>query len=543
MMERKLFSLFAVLAIVGGSLLAAVATEQPGVAQAAPCAGTISIVGNGIRWSGSGGGSATHASMSLPEDAAIGETGNQYVSDWPSDDTRVSHGDEGSILSLDWIHQFGTSSDDEAMSVALDSSGNVYVAGWTHAALPGQTSSGSFDAFLRKYDATGSVVWTRQFGSSASDYAFFVAPDSSGDVYLAGYTQEALAGQTSCGADDAFLVKYDSTGSILWTRQFGSSSDDYASSIGFDSSGNVYVVGETLGTLPGQSSSGSHDAFLMKYDATGSVIWTRQFGTNSEDVAHSLALDSSDNVYAAGYTEGAFIGETSSGGRDAFLRKYNPTGMELWTCQFGSTGDDVAYSVAVDSSGSSYVAGFVGGALPGQTSSGACDAFVLKCGSSGTILWAHQFGSSSDDQARSVSVGSSGNTYIVGYTDGVLPGQVSSGGVDVFLRQCDSTGGVSSTLQFGSSGEDWGYSVATSSVGNVYTAGRTDGVLPGQSSSGGYDAFLGRTGFVSTVGGTSLPTDRLKLILPWLMVGTAVAVGTTLLLVWRRKGGSERSSN
>src|SRR5439155_1266491 len=139
-----------------------------------------------------------------------------------------------------------------------------------------QTSAGGVDAFLRKYDAAGNTLWTRQFGTSADDLADAVAVDGTG-VYMAGFTGGTLPGQTSAGGVDAFLRKYDSSGNVLWTRQFGTSAYDSAVAIAADGT-SVYVAGFTGGTLLGQTSAGGYDAFLRKYDSSGNVLWTRQFG-------------------------------------------------------------------------------------------------------------------------------------------------------------------------------------------------------------------------------------------------------------------------
>src|SRR2546426_439575 len=131
-----------------------------------------------------------------------------------------------------------------AVGIALDASG-VYVSGSISGALPGQTSAGSGDAFLRKYDASGNVLWTRQFGSSDFDQADNVAVDASG-AYVAGVTAGAFPGQTSAGSADAFVIKYDTSGNDLWTRQFGSSTYDLAWGMALDASG-AYVAGGTAG--------------------------------------------------------------------------------------------------------------------------------------------------------------------------------------------------------------------------------------------------------------------------------------------------------
>jgi len=334
---------------------------------------------------------------------------------------------------IGWTRQFGTSDNDYAPGLAVDASGNVYIAGWTEGALPGKSSSGGTDAFIRKYDGSGNEIWTRQFGTSDNDIARGVVVDTSGNVYVAGETRGALPGQTSSGGRDAFVRKYDGSGNEIWTKQFGTPSTDFAKSIAVDASGNVYVAGETWNALPGQSYAGGGDTFVRKYDGSGNEFWTRQFGTFTTDSAYGVTVDTSGNVYVAGTTGGALPEQSSSGGWDAFVRKYDGSGNEIWTRQFGSSATDFAESVAVDASDNVYVAGETWGALPGQTSSGYEDAFVRKYDGSGNELWTRQFGTSTSDVARGVVVDTSDNVYVAGYTFGALPGQSYAGEGDVLL--------------------------------------------------------------------------------------------------------------
>ena len=171
---------------------------------------------------------------------------------------------------------------------------------------------------------------------------------------------------------------------IPWIRQFGAvtSASDYGRAVAVDPSG-VYVAGDTLGTLPGESSAGVSDAFLRNYDRAGNITWTRQFGTILDDLVGAIAVDAS-GVYIAGWTRGTFPSFTTAGGFDAFLRKYDSTGSVLWTHQFGSPGDDFVHGIAIDASGV-YVTGWTYGALPGQTFLGASDAFLQKYDASGNV--------------------------------------------------------------------------------------------------------------------------------------------------------------
>ncbi|MGH2829641.1 MAG: SBBP repeat-containing protein, partial [Actinomycetota bacterium] len=141
----------------------------------------------------------------------------------------------------------------------------------TDGALPGQTSSGFSDSFLRGYDASGTAIWTRQFGTASIDQAFGVAVDGPGNVYVAGLAYGALPGQTSSGFGDAYLRRYDASGAVIWTRQFGTPNHDYALGVAVDGPGNVYVSGYTDGTLPGQTASGGGDAFALKWSQRSCV--------------------------------------------------------------------------------------------------------------------------------------------------------------------------------------------------------------------------------------------------------------------------------
>ena len=207
----------------------------------------------------------------------------------------------------EWVRQFGTEDDEHAHAVAVDASG-VYVVGSVEHA-----------SFVRKYDLDGSELWTRYL-SSDDLVATAVAVDASG-VYVAGSNHGALAGQTNAGTGaDAFVRKYDPDGAELWTRQFGTPPEDWATAVTIDASG-LYVVGLTAGSFTGQTSAGGGDAFIRKYDHGGTKLWTRQFGTSADDSAGAVAVDASA-LYVAGWTEGTLPGQRSGGVYDAFIVKY-----------------------------------------------------------------------------------------------------------------------------------------------------------------------------------------------------------------------------
>ncbi len=222
---------------------------------------------------------------------------------------------------VEWTRQLGTNDNDSARGVSVDNSGNVYVAGRTGGDLDGNTSAGYRDMFLVKYDTGGNKLWTKLLGTNSLDYGWGVSVDGSGNVYVAGDTYGDLDGNTNAGLGDMFLVKYDTGGNKQWTKQLGTGDDDNCWDVSVDSSGNAYVAGSTEGGLDGNTNEGGWDMFLVKYDTTGTKLWTEQLGTGVEDWSSGVSVDSSGNAYVTGYTLGGLDGNINAGGEDVFLVK------------------------------------------------------------------------------------------------------------------------------------------------------------------------------------------------------------------------------
>ena len=419
--------------------------------------------------------------LGSPADAVLGVTSRQTIT--LNDDDPAPTVSYAASVDLGWTDQFGAgdSSFNSADAVAVGADGSLYVGGSTTLGLPGQAHLGNNDAFVRRYDGEGNITWTEQFGTSGYDYVGGLASHASG-LYVVGWTTGALPGQMSDGSFDAFVRKYDSEGNIVWTRQFGSvdrPSHDEARGVAVDDTG-VYVVGKADGKLSGAPEPG---AYLRKYDHDGNEIWTRFFvGDSSSEAADAVALDAS-GVYVVGDAYGSMPGQVGAGRRDAFVRKYDRDGAELWTRQFGTPGDDRAGAVTT-SAGQVYVVG-----VQDQ------DAFVRRYDAEGNLGWSSAFGSPDDDQAEGVAVYASG-LYVVGWTTGVLPGQVTAGGWDAFMRKYDTEGRVVWTRQLG--GEpSWAlpgdrFQDVAAGPSGVFVSGATKGTFPGQTDSGYEDALVSR---------------------------------------------------
>lgn len=422
-----------------------------------------------------------------------------------------------------WIQQFGTSSNDEIRAVATDSAGNLFATGFASGAVLGQSGSGAEDAVVAKYDSAGGLVWAREFGTSSSDFAYSLARVGSG-IVVGGTTPGTLPGQTSSGSNDAFVRLYDDTGTTLWTKQVGTVDSDVVNGVAADGFGHIIAVGWTAGAFSGFSSAGSTDLFVMQLNAsTGAILWTRQFGSSGLDLAQAVAVDSSGNIFVGGDAGGPLSGQTHAGGTDGFVMKLNSSGTALWTHQFGTSGTDHVYGLAVDSGGDAIAGGSTAGTLPGQVSlGGVFDAFARKLyGNDGTALWTTQFGTAGTDEVEDVAVNSAGQVLVGGYTNSTLQGQTSAGGEDGFIQGLNTDGSTILTEQFGTSGNDQVLGVALDANSQIFAGGRTRGSFPGFTNAGITDDFV-----------TKRPAA-----LPEPTVATLLLLGAAGVLAQRRRGG------
>ena len=395
-----------------------------------------------------------------------------------------------------WAHQFGTTRPDQATGVvAVD--GQVYVVGDVIGALPGQTAQGPNDrnAFIRRYDPDGKELWTRQFGSPAGAHDSATGIAVSGfAIYVAGWTSGVLADQQKVGTQDsAFVRRYNVEGDAVWTRQFGTEARVQALGVAADASG-VYVTGsiDCCGfPFPGTLGTSGADAFLRKYDSEGNELWTRQFGTGDSDRATAVAVDGT-GVYVIGVTGGAM--KVQIGHQDNFLMKFDTDGQEIWRTQFGTSMADEANVIALAPSGV-YVGGRTTGSFTGPKADGLWDGYVAQLDRNGMLQWARQFGgkdANGNGRDADVVLGlATGLTAVLvtGAADGALPGQKWVGLQDAFYRTYDFAGNEISTVEFGNGGNDYG-AAASADARGFYVAGSKNGGALGLPPVGDNDAFI-----------------------------------------------------
>ncbi len=405
-----------------------------------------------------------------------------------------------------WTRLLGTSEDDVATALTTAGDGSIYVAGYTNGDLGGQTNSGGRDAFITKYQPDGTQDWTRLLGTSGWDGASALTTGSDGSIYVAGTTEGDLNGQTNSGLSDAFISRFQPDGTQDWTRLLGTSGWDQASALTTGSDGSIYVAGYTYGDLDGQTNSGVADAFISRFQPDGTQDWTRLLGTSNFDQASALTTGSDGSIYVAGTTEGDLDEQTLTGFSDAFVSRFQPDGTQDWTRLLGSDVEN-AYALTTGSDGSIYVAGSTTGNLDGQTNSSSFyayaefDAFISRFQPDGTQDWTRLLGSGEYEGASALTTGSDGSIYVAGSTTGNLDGQINSGMADGFISRFQPDGTKDWTRLLGTSDGDSANAMTTGSDGSIYVAGETRGDLDGQTNSGGGDAFISRL----IVDGTDTP--------------------------------------
>lgn len=386
-----------------------------------------------------------------------------------------------------WTRLAGSVNYDEGYAVAADPSGNCIIAGGTQGSLFSSTS-GRYDMFVGKYDTDGNLLWGRQRGTGEREFAFGVAADSSGNIYATGYTGAALDGQSHVGKWDIYLMKFNPTGDWLWTRQIGTGQDDEGYAVTTDASDNVYITGYVRGDMHGQTRVGSADVFISKYNASGTRLWTRLFGSPEIDQAWAICCDASGNVFVTGYCQGSIEGHPYHANGDLFLAKYDTNGNRLWLRQWGTVNAEHGYSLATADDGSVYVSGYTTGSLYGPQMGGR-DVFLARFDAAGNQLWGRQFGTDEHDQGWGVTMGIDGHLYITGQVAGPIHGNTHFGGLDIFLARYNPEGTHLWTTQVGTASDEWARGVATTSEGVVYLAGTTFGHLDGNTNQGVSDAF------------------------------------------------------
>jgi hypothetical protein len=404
----------------------------------------------------------------------------------------------GGVASAWSTQMAGSSSSDLASSVALDpSTGAIVHAGSTMGPLLQPFLGGLSDAYVISYDASGNVIWSDQFGTGRDDTVAGVATDAAGNVYLAGITEGNLPGamgrpNPTPGFDDVYLRKYDATGNLLWTRQFGGRGEDTVAGIAISPSKEIYVVGSTDALLPRAAGfAGGRDYFLLKFDARGTLLAVEENGSAGDEFGSAVAVGPDGSVYITGSYDGGAPGG-AGGASDLFVAKYDPTLSLVWLDRRGTRQDDRGVGIAVNTFSEVYVAGTSTGNFGGALNAGGLDTLVLRYAPGGARVWSDLRGTAADDFAFGISINASDGPISVGLTRGDLDGAVNAGGDDAFIMQHERGGAHDWTSLLGTSASELAAAVACDTTGGAFVVGYTTGNLAGLPNAGAYDAFTAK---------------------------------------------------
>jgi uncharacterized delta-60 repeat protein len=341
-----------------------------------------------------------------------------------------------------------------------------------------------------KYDSAGNEIWVKKYNgpSNSDDSASAIAVDGSGNVYVTGSS-------TGSGSDyDYATIKYDSNGTELWVRRYDGTgnSTDYVHGMAVDSSGNVYVTGGSIGSGTGP------DYATIKYDSAGNQKWVSRYNNgpvNGGDVAYAIAVDSSGNVYVTGTSL------TSGNNADYATVKYDSAGTQKWVSRYAGPGiaSDTAYAIAVDGSGNIYVTGESYGAGTDY------DYATIKYNNSGVQQWVSRYNGpgNGSDSAYSIAVDGSGNIYVTGGSYGAGTNS------DYATIKYNNSGVLQWARRYNGPGNNWdgANSLKRDRTGNIYVTGAITG------SGSGYDFAtikydsLGNTLWTLTYNGPANGTD------------------------------------
>ncbi|MCX6723943.1 MAG: SBBP repeat-containing protein [Candidatus Staskawiczbacteria bacterium] len=392
--------------------------------------------------SGSGSGATTGV--------AIDTSGNVYVIGQSYDTGDAFVKKLSSNGALIWSTSLGGTADDYVSGVVVDASGNIYVSGTSGGTwgTPIRPFVADYSAFVVKLSNTGTIVWNTFLGGSGIDFGNGISIDTSGNIYVTGYSQGTW-GSPIRSSGNAFVAKLTNAGAITWNTLLGSGNES-GDGIVVDISGNLYVSGYGGGTW-GTPIRDSGGVFVAKLTSAGAIIWNTFLGA-SGNADRGLAVDTSGNVYVAGQSEatwGTPVRTYYGSGRDGWAAKLDSTGHLTWNTFLGGSAEDQGYGIAVDTSGNSYVTGSSYGAWgtsPVRAFSSGLDAWMAKINTSGTLVWNTFLGGSGTDGCQSwlLAVDSGGNIYMGGESDITwgTPPRAYTSGTDGWVAKVTSAGAL-----------------------------------------------------------------------------------------------------
>ncbi len=408
-----------------------------------------------------------------------------------------------------WADTWGIAGDGRGKEVEVDDNGYIYVAGYE--SVPAK----AVDAYVRKYDQCETLLWEITWGGPNWDAAFGIVLDGDGYFYVCGYFEgtvdfdpgTGVENRTASALKDAYVSKFSDDGTFQWVKAWGGSGSEYGTGVAVDSFNAVYISGtfeDTVNFNPDGTdnhiSFAFKDAYISKFDSTGTFQWANTWGDFSNDECTDVEVDSFDNPLVCGYFPGTVDfdpdpadteNRTSAGVFDGYVLKFDSSGDYLDVWFWGGTSSENVIAMELDALNNIYVTGDFEGttdldphpvATDPHTSLGNSDAMVLVLDSTGAFQWSAVWGGADYDDGRALALDGQGYLYVGGAFNGIVdfdpdPGfednLTSNGGYyDGFVCKYEVTGLYQWARGFGGpSPGAFTYGLAADWEGHAYATG------------------------------------------------------------------------
>ena len=413
----------------------------------------------------------------------------------------------------EWHSFYGSLDGDYCYGITVDAGGNLYVTGESDTtwdgdggATPLHAHSGGRDILVLKLDPNGVYQWHTFYGAVTDDFGWSIAVDTSGSVYVTGGSTATWNGDSGTpplhahsGERDILVLKFNPNGIYQWHSFYGAVTNDVGWSIAVGTSGNVYITGQSSTTWNGPggeaplhaySAGSSFEIFILKLDYDGFYQWHSFYGSEFGDSGEGIAVDGSGNVYVTGGSVATWNGpggdaplHAHSGSSDLFVLKLDPAGDYQWHSFYGSMNSENGIGISMDVSGNVYVMGVswatwngASGEEPLHAYSGSSDLFVLKLDPAGAYQWHSFYGSTNIDYGQGLAVDADGNLYVTGYSNTTWSGDNEEtplhahngdGKSDIFFLKLDTAGAYQWHSFYGSTNSDYGQGIAVDTARNL----------------------------------------------------------------------------
>ncbi|MCK8523623.1 fibronectin type III domain-containing protein [Aquimarina sp. D1M17] len=380
-------------------------------------------------------------------------------------------------IHLVWEKSYGGSRIDIANSLELTTDGGYIIAGTSYSDdgdVGGNNDADNYlggDVWVVKLNSSGDLEWETNLGGSLDERGDSIQQTSDGGYIVTGTTNSSQFDTN--GNFDAWVIKLDASGNIVWENTYGGGSNDSANDIQQTTDGGYIVAGFSGASGDDVSeNNGSLDYWIIKIDASGVLEWETSLGGSETDIANAVEQTTDGGYIVAGYSESSDHDVNGNNGeKDYWIVKLDPLGNLVWGEHFGGNQDEIANGIQQTTDGGYIVAGFSESSTNDVSNNyGGKDYWIVKLNTSGQLVWESNYGSSESDIAESIQQTSDQGYIIAGNsaTDDFDVSSDNGGFADYWIVKLDSLGEIS--WEFGAGGPEGDFATAIRQSSDGYIA-------------------------------------------------------------------------